>query len=147
MAKDIDFMTAGPQMDALMVTDVLHQRLYRHDLPGDYDAWEERADKGERVFFQDDAGTIWASSVEDRFNAWSPSNKIAAAWEVVQKLESLGWELSLSKRSGIFYCSFGRPEWVMNNWYAAGTLPLSQSDTAMLAICRAAYKVVNAPSA
>jgi hypothetical protein len=89
----------------------------------------------ERVMGWNSMGDSWASgpSQSDRTHkkdSWKPSEDIAAAWEVVEKLPGF----RLRKLNGAYWCTFA------NNW--DDELIDATEETAPHAICVAALKAL-----
>lgn len=74
---------------------------------------------------------------------WSPSTDIAAAWQVVERMDSLGWYLTIDRLSSGERVRFWRCEWMR---YTEENEKCGDcwedADTAPLAICRAALEAV-----
>lgn len=68
--------------------------------------------------------------------SWNPSEDIADAWEVVERMRELGWNLSMwNTHDGGWYCETETK---------IGAREFAESPTAPLAICCAALKAVGA---
>ncbi len=141
---DILNMTAGRQVDALIISKVMGWKFAVHNA----DKYFSKPDK---------TGNIWVVPYGDKnsFGNWSPSTDIAAAWEVTDKINRMIAENILelendynyltlecvgytSGYAASFDCLLDH-EWfedITNYKYAA------RADTAPLAICRAALLAV-----
>lgn len=111
---NIDTMSAGREMDALVAKKVMGY-----------------------VTLRVQGGEVWSwGDGRWRLKTWSPSTDIAAAWEVVARLNTLGihlWAVGQEDALPGWQADFGR------NWQSAHQ---AWADTAPLAICRAALKAV-----
>jgi hypothetical protein len=132
---DVDQLAPGPELDALVAEKVM--------------GWKQSAVNG--IYWVDQEGKVRARRRSLMFEKmWAPSSDIAAAWEVVEKLSDR-FMFSLDQVHKNTKDGKPRPA----QW-AAGFLSLNPSDgaaywserseTAPLAICRAALKAVDTGS-
>jgi hypothetical protein len=111
MTTNIDTLSAGRELDALVAEKVMGWTIY---------------DDG--IMDQGAKGRTWASE-------WHPSTDIAAAWEVVEKVQqATGCSAVVQKHARAYECWF----------IGSGQKETQWADTAPLAICRAALKAVGA---
>ena len=129
----IDELEAGPDLDALIAEKVM-------GLVIDHD------------FRDDNSPVVRVVSADVTFIEPCPgySTNIAAAWEVVEKLKSLDWEIEVSVTcklpdgdSETYYCGLQQGDdnapWSKDYRYLQTWAPM-----APLAICRAALKAIHA---
>ncbi len=139
---DIDTMEAGPELNALVATDVLEWKWclpYKITIGG-----------VGRPYPPAGAWLLPSGSYETNFR---PSEYIATAWEVVEKMttQEKGWGVSLIENSELgteWSCEFwrsGKRYSGNGNYYdeRVGDMIVGPC-TAPLAICRAALKAVEA---
>lgn len=129
-------LEAGPELDALVAEKVMEWPLDDQTA----EVWFTVAPDG-RVFRHDWEGRSASdrSLLKDNLRHWSPSTDIAAAWEVVPKIDAfvlrpkknVGWQCTWRD------CGDLRMHVVVNHCCAAVF-----ADTATLAICRAALAAV-----
>ena len=120
----IDEMPAGREMDALIAEKVMGWRVHLRNT-----AWWVLAG----LENESSCGPIKAMTCgSDR---WSPSTDIVAAWKVLMKLQAMGykWTLGSSRAKTIAI--------LMRHDNKDGIIS-ADTDTAPLAICRAALKAL-----
>ena len=132
---NIDEMPTGPMMDALVAEEVMELRI-RHRT----DILPRECEGGLPLFPETYEGTILSPSTGVAEEVWVPalnySGDMANAWEVVGKIHRLGHFLHLSYNGDKWLAVFvDKDTW--DTWAEPGSAP-----TAPLAICRAAYKLV-----
>lgn len=119
-------MLVGGELDALVAENVMGWRLERTGGTGKYrDAMRWVDDRGAVV-----AEVDWH---------WKPSIDIADAWQVVEKLRSLGYDVNVLIDAATdvkrpYACEVSRTGWCGSEWESATTAPH--------AICLAALSVV-----
>lgn len=137
---DIDKVEAGPELDALVAEKVMGWKLHI----------EERGPHMGEIA-PDGKLHLWIEGRVSKWNVlhWKPSRDIAAAWEVIEQLQSKGIRLDSLGHGNLdchlettrnFSCEFG-------GWAEDGSPTISWSaiaKTAPVAICRAAFKAVGA---
>ena len=139
-AETIREMEAGRELDALVAEKVMKSHRWT-ETPPDYDG-KHGSDK---ILMPKDL--TW-----DEASPWLPprgpighinlhhySTDIAAAWEVVEKIHSRGWFADFCWRDDV--CP-GRVVWAIDFVTAAGKCVSADSESAPLAICRAALLAV-----
>jgi len=116
---------AGRELDALVAEKVMGWTVCRDASCGGCEATVLLMEDGWRVRAPLDQGG-WP------LGWWTPSTDIAAAWEVVEKLRVLGFNVSVS-------CAHGMRTWDVRGWKADNTGRfIAHAETAPLAICLAA---------
>jgi hypothetical protein len=136
--EEIDYLPAGRELDALVAQKVMGL--------SPCDAWKEDMDLGPRYWAEKLCGT-WESpsshecypkdtKIQDLEGGLSYySTSIEAAWGVVEKLSHLPFCLNMNTAL--------RDDITPNTWCVWwGILPATYADTAPLAICKAALKMV-----
>jgi hypothetical protein len=118
-------LPAGRELDALIAEKVMGWR-FMHDGLGNMRWYQDT------VAIDGYGPNHWGG-----YRDFSPSTDIAAAWEIVKKMRARGIPLRL-----VLVCAPGDPEW----WYASFEANGWQveSNTAPLAICRAALRAAGA---
>jgi hypothetical protein len=107
-------------------------------------AWGTRSIGGTYPFF--DGEYLWTGKGFGKI--WSPSTKIAAAWEAVEQLANDDWIISVGWGNGRDGRKYASVQMSVDLFLEADLLnrPITQMDgralTAPLAICRAALKAV-----
>jgi hypothetical protein len=119
-------MAAGPEMDKAVVR-LMGWKFLLTSRNGKVEHWE-------------DGDGDWFGVGESRLTRlWSPSTDIAAAWEVVEKVRTLGFEWSFDSNGG----SGGVFRWRAIVWVDDLSPDFKARDAEMpLAICRAALLAV-----
>lgn len=126
---EIAAMPAGREMDARVAETVMGWLV----VEGGGEDWYERLVTRWPCLVMFPAGNVCLHRSEyGESESWKPSTDIAAAWEVVEHLQKSGWWLLLTS-----------PRKSTPLWTAVlPGLVYSESETAPLAICRAALLAV-----
>ena len=120
-AEQIRQMEAGRELDTLVMEVVMgYTREEREFLPSQHWAWVKPDEKPTYLLPQF-------------------SRDMTAAWEVVEKVHSMGWFTDLCWRDDVIH---GRIVWAMDFVTNAGKCVSADSESAPLAICRAALLAV-----
>ncbi len=132
MTMDIDNLQPGPELDALIAEKVMGWMVCKAHAQGlNHGALIECSENRCGDLLPEKGGDrLWTRSEEQ----WNPSARIEAAWQVVEKLRALRFDILLDMtwgRSGIlaFACADGI---IRDVKVGCGGVPL--------AICRAAWK-------
>jgi hypothetical protein len=131
-------MPAGREMDALVATKAMGWSLITvGEHQGDHD-WLDDPQNHPHVLDLTHSLVRFAAPFKDG-EKWSPSDDMAAAWEVVEKMRGLGWWLTF-KNDVVDWneATFGLPG-------NEGITYCAVAETPELAICRAALKAMAAP--
>jgi hypothetical protein len=127
MMMDIDTMDAGREMDALVAEKVMGWKVSYT-----YEGYPRYEDHGP-------VGSYWASIPEF-------STRIEKAWEVVEKMDSLGWKFGMVQDGNGWDVNIYHPD-VHPSCQSCGHTSSGAinafADTAPLAISRAALKATN----
>ena len=148
---DIDKMEAGREMDALVVERVMgwmqtDNELFVSPPTGRVYVIKKFWKDVIKKFWKDVIKKFWKDETElrkeidtigkllntsEHFQLWQPSTDISAAWGVVEKIKDEFGEIEIT----VWGSGWGECTQVK-----IGDLPQAESDTAPLAICRAALK-------
>lgn len=132
MTRDeISNMPAGKQIDALIAREVMKAHYWENGETSDYN--------GEYPMYSDwDDGVFYYTSADEGY-LWTPSDHIADAWDVVEKM--LEFEKDVAGHDQIiitrtddctkWYVEFRKPCW-----------EYGEAETFSLAVCRAALLAV-----
>lgn len=126
--EQIDTMGAGRETDALIAVRVMKWLPHRRHSACYVNAAEVNS-AGEKFVIQ------------EFIDEWRPSQNIADAWRVVEKLSESGWNyIQVDRDDGLWGADFAKLEFT--EYGANGTVKAhsTASDSAPLAICRAALK-------
>lgn len=122
---DINTMESGAEMDHRIVRDVLGYLIYGDSYPGPGFWIDHPVRKQFKMIDPKDKPDPW-------LEYFSPSTRIADAWEVVEKMRAGGWHAHIEGNSDNWRALFDDGHF--EKW--------SDADAAPLAICRAALKAV-----
>jgi hypothetical protein len=122
-ADDIRKMEAGRETDSWVAEKVMGWKRVSHETHG---SWWIRG-------IAPDGQTLYAT------HTWSPSTDIAAAWQVVEKMESMGGHVIISSPGR--WCESGG-WWRVQVSAGKGRGAVCAEDTAPLAICKAVLLAV-----
>jgi len=140
--NNIDSLEAGREMDALVATEVMGlppwKEFVLEDIPGEPCGGFGDYCNADLHWKHNDQ--IKERGINDLKRPWDYSTSISAAWQVVEKLHSLGWVVDVTVDNGTGrYCKV----WKMGNDGRDVGSEERDALTAPLAICRAALKAVN----
>ncbi len=145
-------MKAGRELDALNERVAIEIMGWRRMSWRDYHAYMNFSGTDERDSFayawHDAEGNMTEAHVKDKLYfdnptpSWSPSEEIADAWLVVEKLKADNWRFDITSK---FTHSPKEPKTEWGAWFTLppdGIQGEGYADTAPLAICLAALKAV-----
>lgn len=141
----IETIKAGPELDTLIAEEIMEWKTSRDFQGLFFDmkngrsriVWKSKAHEFRKLrgIHSDAIGDDWV---------FSPSEDMAAAWEVIEKLKADGWYISvcwndtIPKVANYWSCGF----WEHGQESRGGLHVGAKAETAPLAICRAALEVV-----